>query len=311
MAVSRIAALELGVPLYEYLGTIAKISEYVLPVPAFNVINGGKHGGNNLSTQEFMVLPIGAKSFREALQMGVEVYHNLKTIIKKKYGITAINVGDEGGFAPPLTKSSEALEFLVDAVAASGYQSQIKLGLDVAATEFYSKEAKRYNFEGKSLSSEEMIQTYEDFVQRFPITSIEDPLEEDAFDQWAVLNGKIGKNLQIVGDDLLVTNLKRIQKGISQKACNALLLKVNQIGTVTESIRAAKLSQKNSWGVMVSHRSGETEDTFIADLAVGIKSGQIKSGAPARSERLAKYNQLLRIEEELGPEARFAQLPKF
>jgi enolase len=300
MAVCKLAAIEKNMSLYEYIALLAGIKEYVLPVPSLNVINGGKHGGNQLDIQEFMILPLGATTFRHALQMGAEVYQNLKTIIKKKYGVTAINVGDEGGFAPPLSKTGEAIELLMEAIQLSGHENKFMLGFDSAATEFYSKEEKKYKFEGKNIEPEEMLQNYLEIAEKYPVASFEDPFDEEDFVSTAKLTAKIGNKIQIVGDDLLVTNVRRIKKAIEEKACNALLLKVNQIGTVSESIQAAQLSQRNGWGVMVSHRSGETEDTFIADLVVGLHTGQIKTGAPARSERLAKYNQLLRIEEELG-----------
>jgi enolase len=276
-----------------------------MPVPALNVINGGSHAGNKLAMQEFMILPVGASSFKEAMQMGCEVYHALKGIIKKKYGQDACNVGDEGGFAPNIQDNREGLILLVDAIEKAGFTGKVKIGMDVAASEFLTKDG-RYDLDfkeqpndgSKVLSGQALGDLYKEFVREFPIVSIEDPFDQDDWASWAALNA--GLDAQIVGDDLLVTNPKKIVEAIDKKACNALLLKVNQIGSVTESIQAALDSKAAGWGVMVSHRSGETEDTFIADLSVGLASGQIKTGAPCRSERLAKYNQLLRIEEELG-----------
>jgi enolase len=286
----------------------------LLPVPAFNVINGGSHAGNKLAMQEFMILPVGASSFSEAMRMGTEIYHNLKGIINQKYGQDATNVGDEGGFAPNIQSNKEGLELLKQAIAKAGYTDKVKIGMDVAASEFftdgkYDLDFKTKNNDGSQVKTgEEMINLYKEFVNEYPVVSIEDPFDQDDWETYHKLTSAIGTNIQIVGDDLLVTNPKRIQTAIEQKACNALLLKVNQIGSVTESVEACKLAQSVGWGVMVSHRSGETEDTFIADLVVGLGTGQIKTGAPCRSERLAKYNQLLRIEEELGKEAKYAGL---
>jgi len=288
----------------------------ILPVPAFNVINGGSHAGNKLAMQEFMILPIGASSFKEAMRMGTEIYHTLKGIIKDRYGFDATNVGDEGGFAPNIQENKEGLELLKAAISKAGYADKVKIGMDVAASEFCTEDKKHYDLNFKTpnndgsqvLTGDQLLDLYKSFVRDYPIISIEDPFDQDDWDSYAKLTSQIGKDIQIVGDDLLVTNPKRIKTGIERKACNALLLKVNQIGTVTESIQACKLAQSAGWGVMVSHRSGETEDTFIADLVVGLGTGEIKTGAPCRSERLAKYNQLLRIEEELGSEAKFAGL---
>ncbi|WVZ64794.1 hypothetical protein U9M48_014268 [Paspalum notatum var. saurae] len=305
LSVCRAAAGAKGVPLYKHIQELAGIKELVMPVPAFNVINGGSHAGNNLAMQEFMLLPVGATTFAEALRMGSEVYHVLKGIIKAKYGQDACNVGDEGGFAPNVQDNREGLVLLMDAIEKAGYTGKIKIGMDVAASEFLTKDGSYdLNFKNQPndgahiLSAQSLGDLYRDFVKDFPIVSIEDPFDQDDWSSWASLQSSV--DIQIVGDDLLVTNPKRIEKAIDKKACNALLLKVNQIGTVTESIQAALDSKAAGWGVMVSHRSGETEDNFIADLAVGLASGQIKTGAPCRSERLAKYNQLLRIEEELG-----------
>ncbi|KAK0061618.1 enolase [Biomphalaria pfeifferi] len=310
MAVCRAAAAEKGVPLYRHIADLAGTKQLFLPCPAFNVINGGSHAGNKLAMQEFMLLPTGASSFSEAMKMGSEVYHNLKAVIKKKYGQDACNVGDEGGFAPNIQDNAEGLELLKEAIEKAGYTGKVEIGMDVAASEFYKEGKYDLDFKNKDsdsskwLTSDQLAEVYKNFVKNYPVVSIEDPFDQDDWTAWAKLTSEIG--VQIVGDDLLVTNPKRVQKGIEQKACNALLLKVNQIGTVTESIDACKMSQTAGWGVMVSHRSGETEDTFIADLVVGLATGQIKTGAPCRSERLAKYNQLLRIEEELGSQAKFA-----
>ena len=305
MAVCKAAALCMGVPLYKHIAELAGNSKLVLPVPSFNVINGGKHAGNNLDIQEYMILPIGAESFSEALRMGAETYHALKAIIKKKYGIDAVNVGDEGGFAPPLENIEEPIELIETAIKKAGYEGKIFIGLDAAASEFFAGNNK-YKIEGMELSQEELIARYVEIVQKHGLVSLEDPFEQEDFASSGKLTELIGDGCQIVGDDLLVTNVERVKVAIEKKACNALLLKVNQIGTVSEAIDAAKLARSADWGIMVSHRSGETEDSFIADLAVGISSGQIKSGAPCRSERVAKYNQLLRIEEDLGKDAVFA-----
>lgn len=310
LAAARAGAAQKGVPLYRHIADLAGTKKLILPVPAFNVINGGSHAGNKLAMQEFMILPIGAPSFPEAIRYGAEVYQQLKNVIKEKYGQDAINVGDEGGFAPNVANSHEALELLKTAIARAGYTEQVKIGMDVAASEFYSKEGYDLNFKEKDhpeiISGEKLADLYKAWVKEYPIISIEDPFDQDDFESYAKLNAEIGVGTQIVGDDLLVTNPERIQMALKAKACNSLLLKVNQIGTVTESIQAYQLAAQNGWGCMVSHRSGETEDTFIADLVVGLSTGQIKTGAPCRSERLAKYNQLLRIAEELGSEAGYA-----
>jgi len=282
----------------------------VLPVPAFNVINGGSHAGNKLAMQEFMILPVGAKTFREAMQIGSEIYHHLKGQIKKRYGLDATAVGDEGGFAPNIQDNKECLELLKNSIAVAGYTDKVVIGMDVAASEFY-KDGK-YDLDFKNLNSDpskwltgdQLADLYRSFIAEYPIVSIEDGFDQDDWDNWSKF--KASTSIQLVGDDLTVTNPKRIQTAIERQSCNCLLLKVNQIGSVTESIQASKLSRENGWGVMVSHRSGETEDTFIADLVVGLATGQIKTGAPCRSERLAKYNQILRIEEELGSDAVYA-----
>uniref|UniRef100_A0A4X1UUJ0 Beta-enolase n=1 Tax=Sus scrofa TaxID=9823 RepID=A0A4X1UUJ0_PIG len=309
LAVCKAGAAEKGVPLYRHIADLAGNPDLVLPVPAFNVINGGSHAGNKLAMQEFMILPVGASSFREAMRIGAEVYHHLKGVIKGKYGKDATNVGDEGGFAPNILENNEALELLKTAIQAAGYPDKVVIGMDVAASEFYRNG--KYDLDFKSpddpsrhITGEKLGELYKSFIKNYPVVSIEDPFDQDDWKTWTSFLS--GVNIQIVGDDLTVTNPKRIAQAVEKKACNCLLLKVNQIGSVTESIQACKLAQSNGWGVMVSHRSGETEDTFIADLVVGLCTGQIKTGAPCRSERLAKYNQLMRIEEALGDKAVFA-----
>ncbi|MFX0016728.1 MAG: phosphopyruvate hydratase [Promethearchaeota archaeon] len=304
MAVCKAGAISQGIPLYHHIGNLRGNDQFILPVPSLNVINGGKHGGNDIAFQEFMLMPLDAPSFKEAMVLGVEVYHTLRKIIKKKHGTTAINVGDEGGFAPPLSLVEEPLKLIMEAIDEAGHTGKFKLALDPAASEFYDNG--KYIVDGKALDSDAFIEVYESFIDKYPIISIEDAFDQDDWITFQKFTQRNGEKLQIVGDDLLVTNVKRIQKAIDSKACNSLLLKVNQIGTITESINAAKLSQDNDWTVMVSHRSGETEDSFIADLVVGLKTGQIKTGAPCRSERLSKYNQLIRIEEQLGDQATYA-----
>jgi enolase len=302
MALCKAQALENHTPLYIHISNLFENKKLILPTPAFNIINGGQHAGNQLEIQEYMLLPVGAKSFKEAMQIGSEVYHKLKELLKKDYGKAATNVGDEGGLAPPMSCYEEPLDYIMDAVEELGYFKKVKLGIDAAATSF--SRGGKYYLEGQELSTSELIETYTDLVKAYPIVSIEDPFVEDDFDAFASLTKQM-KKIQIVGDDLLCTNPRRIQKGILMDSCNALLLKVNQIGTVTEALDAAKLAMNNRWNVMVSHRSGETDDSFIADLATGLGNKQIKSGAPCRGERLAKYNQLLRIEEELGKKAKY------
>ena len=322
LAVARAGAASKNIPLYEHLNSLTKgnklqpgKSKMILPCPSLNVINGGKHGGNGLAMQEFMILPTGAKSFTQALQVGAEVYQHLMKIIKKKHGLNATNVGDEGGFAPTVNDGDEALELLKEAIAVAGHTDKIEIGMDCAASEFFNEDSGKYDLHFKDeklsksvphLSSAELNKLYEQYVQKYPIVSIEDPFDQDDWDGWTSITKGVGSKIQIVGDDLLVTNKLRIEEAIKRVSCNALLLKVNQIGSLTESIEAAEKSKEQGWGVMVSHRSGETEDNFIADLVVGLGTGQIKTGAPCRSERLAKYNQLLRIEEELGDRAVFA-----
>mmetsp|Transcript_5953 Transcript_5953/g.14297 ORF Transcript_5953/g.14297 Transcript_5953/m.14297 type:complete len:493 (-) Transcript_5953:184-1662(-) len=310
LAVSKAGAAANKIPLYAHYAKLAGNTKMSLPVPSLNVINGGSHAGNALAMQEFMILPTGASSFSEAIQMGCEVYHSLKSVIKAKYGKDATNVGDEGGFAPNIRSNREGLELLKEAIDRAGCSDAVKLGMDVAASEFYENGS--YNLDFKSsnsdpssiISGEALADLYHEFINDFGIVSIEDPFDQDDWESYA--NFTATTDAQIVGDDLLVTNPARIAEAIEKKACSGLLLKVNQIGSVTESIEACNMSQKAGWGVMVSHRSGETEDNYIADLAVGLSSGQIKTGAPCRSERLAKYNQLLRIEAELGSDAVYA-----
>ncbi|CAN1267248.1 ENO1 [Linum perenne] len=303
LAICKAGAIVSKIPLYQNL---AGNKNLVLPVPAFNVINGGSHAGNKLAMQEFMILPTGAESFKEAMKMGVEVYHHLKAVIKKKYGQDATNVGDEGGFAPNIQENKEGLELLKTAIAKAGYTGKVG---SLTFTENSSRNITylllplQNNDGSQKISGDSLKNVYKSFVSDYPIVSIEDPFDQDDWEHYSKLTTEIGKNVQIVGDDLLVTNPTRVSKAIKEKSCNALLLKVNQIGSVTESIEAVKMSKQAGWGVMASHRSGETEDTFIADLSVGLSTGQIKTGAPCRSERLAKYNQLLRIEEELGSAA--------
>jgi enolase len=294
MAVARAAANSIDVPLFQYLGGS---NAYTLPVPIMNVINGGQHAGNELSIQEFHVIPLGTETFSEALRIGVETYHELKNVLRSSYGAGATNVGDEGGFAPYLTTTSEAFDAIIKAVDNAGYSNEIRLGMDCAASEFF-KDGK-YAIDGKTLSSAELMDYYEELVKTYPIVLIEDPFEQENFDDFARLTSRLSSTV-IVGDDLFVTNANRLAKGIEMGAANSLLLKLNQIGTISEAFDAATLAFRNGYSVVVSHRSGETEDTIIADVSVALGSEFIKAGAPARSDRNAKYNQLLRIEEYLG-----------
>eukprot|EP00403_Amphidinium_massartii_P008279 CAMPEP_0178424008 /NCGR_PEP_ID=MMETSP0689_2-20121128/27988_1 /TAXON_ID=160604 /ORGANISM="Amphidinium massartii, Strain CS-259" /LENGTH=1391 /DNA_ID=CAMNT_0020045631 /DNA_START=72 /DNA_END=4244 /DNA_ORIENTATION=+ len=305
MAVCRAGAAAAGLRLFQHIAALAGQPEddFLLPVPSFNVINGGSHAGNRLACQEFMILPVGATTFREAMNIGAEVYQTLKSVLKKKYGQDACNVGDEGGFAPPVQDNTEALEVLMEAVKQSGHAEKVRLGTDVAASEFFVKESNIYDLDFKNpagsaadmkMNAKSLAQYYKGWLDKYPLISIEDPFDQDDFEAYAEFNKMVGTGTQIVGDDLLVTNPKRVSMALDKKLCNALLLKVNQIGSITEAIEAAQLAMKSGWGVMVSHRSGETEDSFIADLVVGLRAGQIKTGAPCRSERLVKYNQLLR-----------------
>lgn len=301
LATARAAAISSNQSLFKYLGGG---SAKTLPVPMMNILNGGAHADTNVDIQEFMIAPIGAQSFKESLRWGAEIYHSLKSVLKKK-GL-ATSIGDEGGFAPNLESNRAALDLILVAIENAGFKAgtQIALAMDVAATEFF--EDGKYKFEGKLLTSEQMIAYYSELVSAYPLVSIEDPLDEDDWSGWAKLTAELGEKIQIVGDDLFVTNIERLTRGIESKTANALLVKVNQIGSLTETIDAVNLAHKNNYKSMMSHRSGETEDTTIADLAVALSCGQIKTGAPARSERVAKYNQLLRIEEELGSDAIYA-----
>ena len=301
LAVARAAAISTGQSLFKYIG---KAEGKTLPVPMMNILNGGAHADTNVDIQEFMVAPIGAPTFKESLRWGAEIYHSLKSVLKGK-GL-ATSIGDEGGFAPDLASNRAALDLILQAIESAGFKAGADIGLamDVAATEFF--ENGKYKFEGKELTAEQMINYYRELVTSYPLLSIEDPLDEDDWDGWRNLTAQLGEKIQIVGDDLFVTNPERLQRGIEGKSANALLVKVNQIGTLSETIAAVTLAHKNNFKSMMSHRSGETEDTTIADLAVALNCGQIKTGAPARSERVAKYNQLLRIEEELAAAAVYA-----
>ena len=303
LAVAKAAAEELGMPLYRYVGGV---NANTLPVPLMNILNGGAHADNKIDFQEFMIVPTGADSFSDALRMGVEVFHHLKSVLKKKKYST--NVGDEGGFAPEIGSNEEAIETVLAAIEAAGYKpgKDIFIAMDAASTEFYDEKAKVYHFHksnGKKLSSEEMVNHWVNWCKKYPIVSIEDGMAEDDWKGWKLLTEKIGNKVQIVGDDLFVTNVNRLQKGIDEKIANSILVKVNQIGSLTETINAVTLAQRNSYTSVMSHRSGETEDVTIADLAVALNCGQIKTGSASRTDRIAKYNQLLRIEEELGPMA--------
>ncbi|QYE98306.1 phosphopyruvate hydratase [Paraclostridium sordellii] len=310
MAVARAAAEEVGLPLFQYIGGV---NAKQLPVPMMNILNGGEHADNNVDVQEFMILPVGAKSFREGLRMGAEVFHSLKKVLGEK-GL-ACGVGDEGGFAPNLDSNRAALELIVEAISKAGYEpgQDVMLGLDVAATEMYNKETKKYVLagEGKELTSEQMVELYEDWANNFPIITIEDGLDEEDWDGWKVLTDRLGNKLQLVGDDLFVTNTERLERGIEAGVANSILVKVNQIGTLTETLDAIEMAKRAGYTAVISHRSGETEDTTIADLAVAVNAGQIKTGAPSRTDRVAKYNQLLRIEEMIGESARYCGLKSF
>ena len=304
LATAHAAANAIRLPLYKYIANVyGNPNPCVLPRPMMNIINGGVHADNGLDTQEFMIIPNGAKSESMAIRMGIEVFHNLKTILKKAGHST--NVGDEGGFAPNLHSCREALDTIVAAITAAGYKpgDDISIGLDVASSEFFDNST--YAFEGKNMSSDDMIAYYEKLIDEYPIISIEDPLAEEDWDGWEKLTQQIGKKCQLVGDDLFVTNPSRLERGIKSRVANAILIKVNQIGTLTETLHAIKMAQDAKYGVIVSHRSGETEDTTIADLAVATNAGQIKTGSMSRTDRMAKYNQLLRIEEELDKSAKY------
>jgi enolase len=303
LATSRAAAESVDMPLYRYLGGS---NAHVLPVPLMNIINGGAHADNGVDIQEFMIVPLGAESFSEALRWGAEVYHTLKKLLAEK-GL-ATGLGDEGGFAPDLPTNRAALDLISEAIELAGYKlgTEIALALDVASTEFYDEATSSYNFESAKKTAGEMVAYYAELLENYPLVSIEDPLAEDDWAGWASITKELGEKVQLVGDDLYVTNPVRLQKGIDMAAGNAILVKVNQIGTLTETMDAVWLAQTHGMNAIISHRSGETEDTYIADLAVATNAGQIKTGAPARSERVAKYNQLLRIEEELAESAKYA-----
>ncbi len=304
MACAIAAANELGLPLYQYLGGP---SGRTLPVPMLNILNGGEHADNNVDIQEFMVMPVGAPNFKEALRMGAEIFHNLKKVLQSKGLNTA--VGDEGGFAPNLGSNEEALATIVEAIKKAGYEpgKDILLALDVAATELYDKDKNAYvlSGEGKTLTSEEMVAFYDDLTSKYPVISIEDGLDEEDWDGWKMMTEKLGHKIQIVGDDLFVTNTERLQRGIQKGIANSILIKLNQIGTITETLEAIEMAKRAGYTAVISHRSGETSDCTIADLAVAVNAGQIKTGAPSRSDRVSKYNQLLRIEDQLGTAAQY------
>jgi len=301
MAVSRAAAASQNLPLYRYLNSDACL----LPIPMLNIINGGSHADNNVDIQEFMIFPIGADSFSHALRMGTEIFHYLKKVLSSK-GLNT-SVGDEGGFAPNLSSNKEAIEIILEAVEKADYSigKDISLALDAAASEFYIDGAYRLESEDRTLTSDEMVEYFEGLTKKYPIISIEDGLAENDWEGWKVFNGKLGSKIQIIGDDLTVTNIPRLQRAIDEQSMNAILIKLNQIGTVTETVEAVELARETGFGVVISHRSGETEDTFIADFAVAMGMGQIKTGSASRTDRICKYNQLLRIEEELGTSAKF------
>ena len=306
LALAKAAADSMELPLYRYIGGV---HAHLLPTPMMNILNGGAHTGwQSTDAQEFMVMPLAAESFSEGLRWGVEIYHALKAVLKER-GYTTL-VGDEGGYAPALKANAEAVEVILEAIEKAGYKAgeEVSIALDPAASEFYDAESKTYNLrtEGKKLNSNEMVEFWKDWVEQYPIVSIEDGLAEDDWEGWAIMTSEIGDKVQIVGDDLLVTNPDQVRRAINEKSCNSLLCKVNQIGSLTETIEAVELCQRAGWRAVTSHRSGATEDNTIADLSVALNMGQIKTGAPARSDRVAKYNQLLRIEEELGSSARYA-----
>jgi len=300
LAVAKAAAEESALPLYRYVGGV---NAHVLPVPMMNILNGGSHADNSIDFQEFMIMPVGAEFFSEGLRMGVEVFHHLKTVLKKKGYST--NVGDEGGFAPNIKSNEEAIKIVLQAIEAAGFRpgEDMMIAMDAAASEFYDAKKKVYHFHqstGDKLTGSEMVDYWKDWCKKYPILSIEDGLDEDDWDSWTLMTKELGHKIQIVGDDLFVTNTKRLQRGIDTDAANSILIKVNQIGSLTETVEAVRLATRNAFTSVMSHRSGETEDTTIADLAVALNTGQIKTGSASRSDRIAKYNQLLRIEEELG-----------
>ena len=303
LATAKAAAVFTNQPLYRYLGGAGA---HILTAPMMNIVNGGQHADNSVDVQEFMVMPLGFDNFTDALRAGTEIFHHLKKVLSEKKLNTA--VGDEGGFAPDLGSNQEALDLIMDAIARAGYEAgkQIFIALDVAATEFYDEKTKKYTIDGKQLSGDEMVDFLANWVAKYPICSIEDGCSEDDWDSWKKLTEKVGDKIQLVGDDLFVTNTERLQRGIDEGIANSILIKVNQIGTLTETLDAIQLAHRNGYTSISSHRSGETEDSFIADLAVAMSTGQIKTGSASRSDRMAKYNQLLRIEEELGPGAKYA-----
>eukprot|EP00945_MAST-04E_sp_MAST-4E-sp1_P001994 g1994.t1 len=316
LAISKAGAAAKGIPLFMHYAELAgNPNPNVLPTPCFNVINGGEHAGNKLAFQEFFVIPTGAGSFKDAMQIGCEVFHNLKAVIKEKYGGDATLIGDEGGFAPPCDVQ-QGVDLLMEGIKRSGYENEMTLGLDVAASEFKVDGQNAYDLDFKTtgadkdaaalLTGDEMVEFYQKLIRDYPFVTVEDPFDQDDWANWSKFCKSVGTDCQVVGDDLTVTNPTKIEQAVKEGAANCLLLKVNQIGSITESINAVKLSKQNGWGVMTSHRSGETEDSYIADLAVGLCTGQIKTGAPCRGERTAKYNQLLRIEEYLGSDATYA-----
>ncbi len=306
LAVAKAAANSYGLPLYRYIGGVYS---HVLPVPMMNILNGGAHTGwQSTDAQEFMVMPLGAPSFAEGLRWGAEIYHALKSVLKTRGYVTL--VGDEGGYAPPLKANNEAVEVILEAIEKAGFKAgtDVAIALDPAASEFFDEETRTYNLrkEGRKLTGEQMVEFWINWINQYPIVSLEDGLAQDDWESWKLLTKEIGHKVQIVGDDLLVTNTERVRRAIKEEACNALLVKVNQIGSLTETIEAVETCHRNGWRAVTSHRSGETEDSMIADLAVALNTGQIKTGAPARSDRVSKYNQLLRIEAELGETARYA-----
>ncbi len=306
LAVAKAAANSYGLPLYRYIGGVYS---HVLPVPMMNILNGGAHTGwQSTDAQEFMVMPLGAPSFAEGLRWGAEIYHALKSVLKTRGYVTL--VGDEGGYAPPLKANNEAVEVILEAIEKAGFKAgtDVAIALDPAASEFFDEETRTYNLrkEGRKLTGEQMVEFWINWINQYPIVSLEDGLAQDDWESWKLLTKEIGHKVQIVGDDLLVTNTERVRRAIKEEACNALLVKVNQIGSLTETIEAVETCHRNGWRAVTSHRSGETEDSMIADLAVALNTGQIKTGAPARSDRVSKYNQLLRIEAELGEAARYA-----
>ncbi|NLP29917.1 MAG: phosphopyruvate hydratase [Clostridiales bacterium] len=310
LAAAHAAANTLGLPLFQYIGGV---NGKLLPVPMMNILNGGQHADNNVDIQEFMIMPVGAGSFKEALRMGTEVFHSLKSVLKEKRLNTA--VGDEGGFAPNLESNEDAIKAIVEAIKKAGYKAgeDIKIALDVAATEMYDEKTKLYDMSGEGVkkTAEEMVEYYDMLISKYPVISIEDGLAEDDWDGWKLMTDRIGKKVQLVGDDLFVTNTERLEKGISMGVANSILIKVNQIGTLTETLDAIEMAKKAGYTAVVSHRSGETEDVTIADIVVGVNAGQIKTGAPSRTDRVAKYNQLLRIEDNLDSGAQYAGLSAF